>query len=377
MYLEGRGIKQDYIKAYRYLSKAAEKGHRVVKSLLVAPIKETIKNIDYEKILGMFKAVTLNGTASLEYNIGCLYENGFGDHNSRRIIESNFSYAVFWYHLGEQKNIPEAIYKLERLYQFGRTSRTYNLSSHFYKKGMILKNLDSLYALALQNLYGEDFLGYTNEAFNQFFQAATLGHPDARSILSLLYGNKASADISFNNSRVKTMIYQVARDGNTIVQYHLGLYYESSGDIKLAMKWYMLATEEKLTGAYYRLGRMYETKDYQNISKAIKLYETVSDNYHDEAAYRGAQFYHYGIGISKHYSKASQLYTKAATLGNWSATTLLNIKQLFKKNCVGTLNDTGISNTTAIENKLLNLTSGKLKDLPLMHEYIAIHGNPD
>jgi TPR repeat protein len=371
MYLEGRGIKQDYIKAYKYIAKAAEKGHHVSKSLLVAPIKESIKNIDYSKVLRMFEAVTDKGLASLEYNIGCFYESGFVDKNPRRIIEKELPRSLHWYHRAEKKNNPEAIHKLGTMY----LRENFYIVISYYKKGTKLRHLDSVYELAQLYLVGNGVTKDAERAFNLFSEAANLGHPGARSVLSLLYETKATIANPFKNNSIKGMMEEVGSKGNTIVQYRFGCYYESSDNIKLAIKWYELATHGKLTDAYYRLGRIYEIKSYQNLPKAIELYEAASANYHDEATYREAQLYCYGNGIPQNYSKAFQLYTKAANLGNRTATALLDIKQVFKRNRVDNSNDTGTSNTIAIENTTLKLISEEFKELLLMHEYIARHGD--
>jgi TPR repeat protein len=182
MYLEGRGVAQDYIKAYKYIAKAAEKGHHVSKSLLVAPIKESIKNIDYSKVLRMFEAVTLKGIAFLEYNIGCFYENGFGDYNSRRIIERDFSKARYWYEQAEKKNNPEAIHRLGMLYQHENTHEDYEVAHRYFRKAVELEYLDSFYELAKLHLVGEGVTKNVKKAFNLFLGAASLGHPGARSV---------------------------------------------------------------------------------------------------------------------------------------------------------------------------------------------------
>jgi TPR repeat protein len=375
MYLVGRGIKQDCIKAYKHISKAAERNHPDAKSLLVAPIKETLKNMDYPKVLKMFETVTLKKIASLEYNIGCFYENGFGNHESQITVEENFLKAMEWYHLAAKKNNPKAIHKLGVLYQTEKLGQNYSVAARYYKMGVELAHLDSFYELAQLYLVGMGVTKDVEMAFNLFCEAANLGHPDARSVLSLLYKTKTTIDNSFENDSIKGMMEKVGSNGNTIVQYRLGCYYKYIGDIRLTIKWYDLATQGRLTDACYRLGRIYETEDYQNIPKAIELYETASDNYHDEAIYRSARLYHYSIGVSQNYSKAFQLYTKAADLGNWSGTAVLDIKQVFKRNRINTLSDTETSNTTAVGNKLLNPTSEELNELLLMHEDIAEHGD--
>jgi TPR repeat protein len=375
MYLEGRGIKQEYIKAHKYITQAAEKGCPDAKSLLVTPIKEAIKNIDYLKVLKMFEVATLKGTASLEYNVGYFYENGFYNHNSQTIIEEDFFKALEWYRLAAKKNNPEAIFKLGTFYQIGKLCQNSSVAVRYYKKGAELEHFDSFYALAQFYLVGEGVTEDVEMAFNLFSQAASLGHPGARSVLSLLYGFDNMVDISLADKSIKKMMEEVGNNGNVVVQYRLRCYYEFSGDTKLAIRWYELATQGKLTDAYYRLGRIYETKKYQSFPKAIELYEAASDNYHDKATYKIAQLYHYGIGVSQNYSTAFHLYTKAADLGNWSATALLDIKQVFKRNCVDTSSDTESSNNTAIGNKLLNLTSEEFNELLLMHEGIAKHAD--
>jgi TPR repeat protein len=245
MYLEGRGIKQNYIKAYKYIVKAAEKNHPDAKSLLVASIKETVKNIDYKRMLKMFEAVTLNGVASLEYNIGCFYEDGFGDHNSKTIIEENLFNALEWYHLAAKKNNLEAIQKLGMIYQNEKIYKDYDIAYHYFRKGAELNHPDSLYTLDRIHLSGRGARKNLGEAFNLFFEATRLGHSESRSVLSLLYGTKMSIDSFFDDQNVRDMMKQAGNNGNTIIQYQFGCYYESSNDIKTTIKWYKLAAKEK------------------------------------------------------------------------------------------------------------------------------------
>ncbi|KAI8883478.1 HCP-like protein, partial [Backusella circina FSU 941] len=378
MYLEGQGTKQDYINAYRYIVKAAEKNHPDAKSLLIAPIKDAIKNVDYSKVLKMFEEATLNGVASLEYKIGCLYETGFGDHNSRKIIKANFFQAVYWYRQSAKKNNPEAMYKLGMIYQLRKIHWYYDQPSQFYEKGAKLKHLDSLYALGLLRLYGDEYYSKDiNIAFSLFFEAANLGHSESRSVLSLLFGTEMAFDNSFEGQIIKNMMEQVGINGNVIVQYRLGCYYESSNDIKSAIKWYGLAIQGKMIEAYYKLGRIYETKHkfYQNTSRAIELYKTAMDNNHDEAIYRTARLYNYGIGVSQDYEEAFRLYNKAAKLGNWSALTLLDMTHAFKRNRVDIASNTDISIISNNEGSVLRLSSEEKNEVLLMHEYIARNGD--
>jgi TPR repeat protein len=161
--------------------------------------------------------------------------------------------------------------------------------------GVELEYLNSFYELAQLYIVGKVTTKDVETTFNLFSEAASLGHPGARSALSLLYGTKYIIVNPFEDESIKGMMKEVGSNGNTIVQYRLGCYYEYIGNIRLAIKCYGLVTQGKLTDACYRLGRIYETEDYQNIPKVIELYETASDNYYDEAAYREAQLYHYII----------------------------------------------------------------------------------
>ena len=89
---------------------------------------------------------------------------------------------------------------------------------------------------------------------------------------------------------------------------------------KEAAKWYALATERgDITGTYY-LGRLFETGNGvpQDYSKALNLYQKAAQRGDIIAAPAMAalgHMYENGLGVEKNSQKAQEWYTKATATG--------------------------------------------------------------
>lgn len=105
-----------------------------------------------------------------------------------------------------------------------------------------------------------------------------------------------------------------AEQGNTIAQYLLGQFYQLGGsgepDYTLAKQWYQKATTA-FPEAFVALGFIDETVD-DNYDQALKAYEQAAAKGDALGTYNLALMYLYGKGIPVNYSKAKELFIKAA-----------------------------------------------------------------
>ena len=93
MYAEGRGVKQNSVKAAELHEKAAVQGHTNAQYNIGVLYRngQGVKQ-DYTKSLEWFKKAAAQGNTPAQYNLGNMYENGLG-------VKKDFTTAKEWYGL--------------------------------------------------------------------------------------------------------------------------------------------------------------------------------------------------------------------------------------------------------------------------------------
>ena len=131
----------------------------------------------YSQALRLLQPLAQQGDAKAQYNLGLLYENGWG-------VTQNYKKAVAWYQKAANQGIAEAQYNLGVMYEKGRgVQQAYKQAAAWYEKAA-----NQGYVQAQNNLgaWYEVHRDYEQAMF-WYQKAANQGHARSQLNLGLLY----------------------------------------------------------------------------------------------------------------------------------------------------------------------------------------------
>ena len=342
LYENGFEIEKDYEKSYEWYSKSANQGNEEAQKSAIKVLKELAQqgNPNYQYELGklyengfgiekdyeksyewysksakqgnkeaekssieVLKTLALQGESKYQYELGTMYENGFE-------VEKDYEKAYEWYsksaNQGNEEAQKSAIKILKELAQQGLTDYQYELGM-LYENGLMLK------AFVIEVDYETAYVLYK--------ESAKQGNKEAEEALK--------------------RIEKKLEDKN--VQYDIGIKYCQKEEYKKAFEWLEKSAKQGEPNAQYGLGTMYENgfgveKDYE---KAYEWYSKSAVKGNKEAikssikvlkelAQQGKSNYQYELGklyekgsrvgnIEKDYEKTYEWYSKSAKQGNKEA----------------------------------------------------------
>ena len=130
--------------------------------------------------------------------------------------------------------------------------------------------------------------------------------------------------IEQNYEKAVELYQKAAKQNFSVAQYHVGDFYEYGKGVeqsyKKAIEWYQKAAVQNFSVAQYCLGDFYEYGKgvEQNYEKAVEWYQKAAEQNYDLAQYHLGRCYEYGKGVGQNYEKAVEWYQKAA-VQNFSA----------------------------------------------------------
>ena len=165
-----------------------------------------------------------SGDAYYQGVLGSIYRKG-------EIVNRDFEKAYKWIKLSVQKNNPIGIYNLAAMYQYGQKVEADTLKARglFIKAFPELKTLaqngDAIaqYYLAILYYYGLGIDKDLQESSRWNLEAFKQGYPQAISFVSRSFSPDAKN--KQNYEEIKTILENLADDGNDRAQYELGNYY--------------------------------------------------------------------------------------------------------------------------------------------------------
>jgi TPR repeat protein len=267
MYLYGRGVERDYLKAYELYSMAAQEGNDLAYDMLDPVISD-----DKTNSILMYKLIAQNGNRDLQYKLGVYYDKELG-----------FLEAIKWYSMAAADLHREALYRLGILYE----------------KGL---GMEPNYQKSLQ-LYN---------------QAADQGHSDAIYKLAILYYNGNGVDK--DSSLAVKYCQEAAEKNNSTCQYILGTIYEQGHvvpkDILKALEWYSKAYLQGNDHSASKLYNMYidveyESEFYLKLFRILSVFEK-SQETSDPRLYSEYGYMYYSLGTLYYYGRGPKKDVYAA-----------------------------------------------------------------
>ncbi|XP_069787912.1 protein sel-1 homolog 1-like isoform X3 [Narcine bancroftii] len=289
----GKGIEQDFKKAFYYLSKAAKggnthalgflgkmysEGNEVVPQsnetalmyfrmaaemgnpigltgLGVAYLHGKGVQVDYEEAFKYFKKAADEGWVDGEFQLGVIHSSGLG-------VKRDYKLAVKYFHHASQAGHTLALYYLAQMYGSGTgVVRSCLTAVELYKKvceqGQWTKRFLSAYFAYKEN--------DIDSAFLQYLFAAEQGYEMAQSNVAYILEYEQPALISITDCYQVALIYwnRAAAQGYPYARIKLGDYFfygrGTKVDYKTAAIHYHLAAEQKRSAqAMFNLAYMYE-----------------------------------------------------------------------------------------------------------------------
>ena len=137
-YHYGKGVKQDYVKAFEWYKKAAEQGDAWAQNKIGWLYQNGYGVIqDYAKAFEWYKKAAEQGNADAQGNLGFFYYNGYG-------VVQNYAKAFEWYKKAAEQGNAWAQNKLGWLYQNGYgVTQDYAKAFEWYKKAAEQGNADA------------------------------------------------------------------------------------------------------------------------------------------------------------------------------------------------------------------------------------------
>jgi TPR repeat protein len=223
MYLNGKGVKQDYTEAIRWFTKATEQGYAPA-TLYIGEIYFSEKSgmRDYVEATKWLTKAAEQGYALAQYKLGLMYRDGKG-------VERDYTEAKKWFTKAAEQEYANAQYNLCIMYV--------------------------------------DERDYT-EAIKWLTKAAEHNNAYAQYSLGVMYADGKGVAQSFTEA--KKWLTKAAEQGHGVAQYYLGFIYaqgqgepNSRPNIIEAKKWLAKASEQGYGNAQLKLGLMYAEQKIQ------------------------------------------------------------------------------------------------------------------
>ncbi len=249
----GKGVEQDYTKAFEWFQKAADQeNHEAANSLGILYEHGRGVEQDYAKALAWYRKSAELGYHGASYNIGVMYADGLG-------VEKDAAKEAEWYRKAAEHGIPQAQYNLSNLYYQGEgVPKDYALSIKWLKKAAEHEFPPAQHNLANRYGRGEGVPKNYVEADHWYKKAADRGFEKSRTFLET--SHKACPDQHNPNQDMYCMISAGA--GNAEGQFTVGTYYHAGHtvkkDYKKAMEFFRLSAEQNHTKSQAMLALGYQ-----------------------------------------------------------------------------------------------------------------------
>lgn len=303
-YYYGRnGVKKDYIEAFKYYQKAADKGssHAQVRIAECYNMGRGVR-LDKKEAFKWYRMAAEQGNMHAQFILGEAYETGeYG-------VQENREMSLKWYQrAADQGNV-------------NAKNKVANLSSVFVDK-WLKKAHDCFYG---RNGVSLDYV----EAAKYYQKVAELGNSHAQSNLGYCY--YFGKGVKQNYSEAVRWFREAANKNDEYAQYFLGCcYYYGKGltvDYSEAFKWYLKSGEAGFGESQYWLGICYYYGQgvMVDFKESTKWFLRSANKGHIEAQFTVGLAYEHGHGVEINISEANKWYRKAAEQGHEKAIKKIN-----------------------------------------------------
>ena len=181
-YQDGKGVSKDIKKAILWHKKASNGGNLSATKALAILYYLGAKDLpkDANMSFGYYLKAARKGDRESAYNVGYMYENGFG---SKRDI----SKAIYWYNISAKSDFVDAKFRLATLYYTGLgIKKDINKAIYWYREAGADGDKEALYNLGVLYYQGIDIPMNKIYAYHYWIEAAKRSHKEAQNSLDRL-----------------------------------------------------------------------------------------------------------------------------------------------------------------------------------------------
>ncbi|KAF9376691.1 hypothetical protein BGX21_003415, partial [Mortierella sp. AD011] len=183
-YLEGWNIRQDSVKALDFLFKTVHQEHALAQCRLW-DMRHNPQTVDYSEILEKYLVAAKQGNADAQFNIGYMYEMGYG-------VVANYSTSIEWYQKAADQGHAYAQCSLGFMHHKGYgVAQSYSKALEWYRKAADQGNPTA--QCCVGNIY--DFAHGVprdpSKAFIWYQKSANQGYTNAQVSLANMYSDSS------------------------------------------------------------------------------------------------------------------------------------------------------------------------------------------
>lgn len=312
------GLNVDNEEAFRWIMKAAKKGHIEAENTIGVFYAEGIHvEKDLEEAIKWYRQAALCGNIVAQSNLGNKYYFGDG-------VKQDYSEAIKWWSLAADQGYDNAQAFLGDCYFDGEgVNVDYEKAVKLYKKAAIQDNDWAQVKLALCFREGKGVEKDIEKCINLLKTAANNNSIDAMIELAIIYEGEEYE--CYNLEKAFYYLKMAADRGNVIGLYHLSLYYkEGKGCEENQDLWFEYLNKAANAGhpaAQDCLGDIYNGGDTNlniqpDAQKALYWYQKAIEQDDTDAMVDLGRCYSNGGCLPQDDNKAAELFRRAAEAGN-------------------------------------------------------------
>ena len=214
IYYYGKGIEQNFEKAFYWFQKSAEQGEPFAQNKLAWMYDKGIGvEQNLEQSIYWYQKSAVQGFALAQYNLALMYQEGEG-------VEKDLEKAFYWYQKSAVQGDADAQYNLALMYDKGRgVEKNLEQAFYWYQKSAEQGNVYAQNNLAVDYYEGSGIEQNFEKAFYWFQKAAKQKFTVAQYQLAEMYHN--GIGVKKNREKEKELYKKLANQGHMKAQFRL------------------------------------------------------------------------------------------------------------------------------------------------------------
>ena len=218
MYVNGRGVTQDYAQAVVWFRKAADQGNALGQYNLGVAYKDGngVPQDDAQAVVWFRKAVD-QGDADAQTNLGWMYSQGRG-------VAQDDVQAAAWFRKAADQGDAEAQFNLGTAYEMGwGVAQDYAEAMAWYRKAAAQGSAAGQYGAGVLYATGRGVAHNDAQAAAWLRKAADQGYAEAQAYLGVMYAN--GRGVPEDDAQAVAWFHKAADQGYAVAQNNLGIAY--------------------------------------------------------------------------------------------------------------------------------------------------------
>ena len=321
VFAAGLGTEQSYKQAVLWFLQAVEKNHKYAEySLGGLYYRGQGVGKSYKTALELYERSAKQGNPYADYELAKMYRDGIGTQKNTEEADRYFKSAFVGFSALEAESHDDKLqYRLgQMLYTGTGTKKDIPAAIFYLEKSAKLGNVNAQYLLG--KLWLETGTGNSMQAVDWIEKAANGGNASAQYALAKLYHD--GIYVQKDMQKALKLFTLSAEQKNEYAAYQLSKLYlrneKIPKDITTAVKWLTYSSDLGNQYAQYALAKLYLAGEdvKKNIAKAIELFTLSAEQKNEFAEYQLGKVYLSGEDVPKDVEAAIRWITASAEQGN-------------------------------------------------------------